>query len=194
MNIEDITVWAKTTVLGIVILGALGSLLALLALKILRWLWSKCIDGFMHSLTPLLRGGLVGKFVAQLVMAKHADKTVLHYLDMILGLVLSSLLLAVFSVATIVQFSIHGAHATKASILLLSLTFAAAYLWLRDAFFYVSARQVFLGDEVDEYSKTLRKKTSVDQLLKMDREQSQSPNQAVEGTGDPRTACQSPHR
>lgn len=181
MDIIAISTWAKTSIPGIILLGAFGSILALVLLKILKWVGSKLIDGAVRCLTPMMRGYFIAQLMGHRIESESKEHLVFYYMDMLLDLTLSTAMLSVFTICTIMYFIVNRFTASLGGIVLLSLSFASLYLWARAVFFFGTVREHIVGKGYDEYYSHLRKKVPVKELEQMvealpERKEKDTPN------------------
>lgn len=165
MDINAVSIWAKTSIPGIIFLGALGSILAIILLKIIKRLGTKLVESTVKN--PLLRSFLIAKLVGHRYASKPKEIVVYHYMDMLLYVSLSFVLLAVFSTSTIIYFIIKGASLSFGGFVLLSLTVASLYNWLKDFIFYNVVRESIVGKDYDEYLLQLSNDVKTEELKKL---------------------------
>lgn len=164
IDLESITFWAKNTVTGIILLGAVGSLFALLLLKVFKLLTKKYEESVAHILRPLVRRSIVGQIIGLKVRTEHRDNLQIYYLSELFGVILSTVVLAILIVSTIVYFIVWGVHASVIGVIFLSLSFALGYVWLGDMFEYFGLCDFFINPKIGEFVKVIKKETDVHRL------------------------------
>jgi|GEM_PF-2790390 len=155
-------VWLKTSIAGIVVLGALGSLLAYAFLRITRWAIRKLGRPLLARFALRLFKTQVINLVLIRDLKSGANKASLLlyvmqiYRDMIANVVMFSIFLS----ASLLYFSIVGAHLSFAALLLVGLAILTAVDMLRS---------VFLMSLIDERLVDAKSGEVKSKIMKMDR-------------------------
>jgi hypothetical protein len=92
MTIDVIDAWLKTTIPGIVLLGAVGSIVAAIAIWLAhRFLFPYLIKGLVHSVAKVLSrfAGSAATQIARFILKNGEDKLSLFYTFQIMKLVLA---------------------------------------------------------------------------------------------------------
>jgi hypothetical protein len=159
---DKLIVWLKTSIAGIVVLGALGSLLAYAFLRITRW----AIRKFGH---PLLARFALRLFKTQIInlvlirdLKSRSDKAdlVLYVMQIYRDMIVNIVMFSIFLSASLLYFSIVGAHLSFAALLLVGLAILTAVDLLRS---------VFLMSLIDERLVDAKSGEVKSRIMKMDR-------------------------
>ena len=135
MNQNQIIEWLKTSILGIIILGALGSILALILLRFGRWLFRKTIDSaYSRFFFPWFRKPYILHQSLTNRLMEYEDKTkLLIYANWKLGNIsITTALFFVMISVNILYFTISGIRLSTSSFILITLTFLVFRMWVDD--------------------------------------------------------------
>ena len=168
MNTREIVEWFKTSIPGIVILGAFGSILALALLKISKRALPN-LSSFVKNrfLFPLLyrfykRAVIEQIIAARLMKAGERTKLLIHCCWIFAWLVISTVVLFTAVSLTILYFAVTPFYLSFGAFLLVTLSFLSLINLLGDAFSAVAVYEVTLGRDLEEQVHTLKKLNRVE--------------------------------
>jgi hypothetical protein len=169
MDLESIREWFKTTILGIVLLGAFGSILAFYILKLLGWVVNKYFSSLLRRFfLPIFRYHVLHKLVALSFADTPSVKSVIHFIYLAIELTISSLFLVAALSVTCIYFIVKGAVLSYGSFLLVVISFLTFYMWLRDISGFFGAFMVSIRKDIATIYKN--KVKNVDSLSQIDNE------------------------
>jgi hypothetical protein len=158
----DLIVWLKTSIAGIVVLGALGSLLAYAFLRITRWAINKFGRPLLARFALRLFKTQIINFVLIRDLKSGGDKAylVLYVMQIYRDMIVNAVMFSIFLSASLLYFSILGAHLSFAALLLVGLAILTAVDLLRS---------VFLTSLIDERLVGAKSGEVKSKIMKMDR-------------------------
>ena len=149
MHLETINEWFKTTMPGIVLLGAFGSIIAFYLLKLLHWIANKYLSSLLRRFfLPMFRYHVLHKLVALTFADTTSTKSVIHFIYLVAELIITSLLLVFTLSLTCIYFIVKGAVLSYGSFLLVVISFLAFYMWLRDVSGFFGAFMVTIRKDI----------------------------------------------
>lgn len=168
MNYEIVYEWLKTTIPGIIILGALGSMVAFFILKLIAWFYRKYFGQFLKRiLTPLMQETFVSKIIAHRFTQTEPNKAQYFFIFLIVGFCVTSIFLSSCITITCVYFIVCGSLLTPWLFTIIVLSFLVFYQWLHDGIALVHSLDVFFGQDIVELAKNIKQKHSMDELHAM---------------------------
>jgi hypothetical protein len=155
--------WLKTTVLGIILLGAIGSIAALYILKLLRWLlrkpaWRVYFRVLISNLRPLLVSWLM---TSRYVETKEDVKLLVNSMMLIASANVALVLFILFSVESASYFFTVGVQLTAFSFFLVTLACLSFIFLLRSTAAVAGMFSVLLLDDYLRAKELLKSKASV---------------------------------
>ena len=161
---SEIVQWFKTSIPGIIILGALGSILALVLLKVIKRAVPH-LSGFLLNrfLFPFFKFVMAEELVAvRLMKAGDQTKLLIYCVWIIAMLLMSTVLLLISLAVTTLYFVVSSRHLTFGAFLLVTLSFLSLLNWVGDACTAVAVYDVTLHGEYKEQVRTLKKYNRVE--------------------------------
>ncbi len=153
MNTELVCIWLKSSIPGIVLLGAIGSIVAYLFLKLCAWLVRRYMKGIIIKVvTPLLRNMLTAKLVADHLDGKYPNKAIAHFTYIVVFLCASTVMVFSFLSLIILYFIIRGPVLGLGIFILIIIDFLVFYAWLSDFSAFSGAYQIYLRHDTDQFN------------------------------------------
>ena len=158
LTYEGIVSWLKSSILGIIILGALGSILAIFMLRFLKWLVRRyaltCLASYAaRNVRPYI---LASVMTTRLIRMKETEKLIFYSLYSAVSFMFNTVIMEVLIIATVYVFIKYGTTLGNLQIVMVALTFIAANCWVREMFSFSGITRVLLYDDYLEVTKKLK--------------------------------------
>lgn len=163
MHISAVTDWLKNTILGTILLGALGSVLALFILKVMRWVAQKlglfALKRFLiFQVRPFVQAGLLASRYAK---SGDNHRLTMLFTFVVVSFAITCLLFIVFLFATIVDLAALGAHPRGLAVLLVTITGLLLVFLVRDIFALAGVSAFVFHSDFKEITKLTKNRDFV---------------------------------
>jgi hypothetical protein len=171
MDIESICTWLKSSIPGIVLLGALGSIVAYMLLKVCAWLIKKPLRGLIIKVfTPIFRSMVVAKLVADQLDRQSSARAKAHFISLAALFCASTVVFLTFLGLTVMYFIVRGPVLGFGIYVLIVLSFLTLYAWLTDLAAFFGAGEIYIGKETERMEHHYEKGHSLDALSNLEDE------------------------
>lgn len=170
MDYSGIEDFLKDTILGIIILGGLGSIAGVVLLMLIRWVFgSYFVPLLIKACGPLMKAIYTDRIAARWVSKNEPEMRYLHFGEKILSILFSTILFVSISLAFFIYILSEGFVITTSFFILLSLVFLFFYTLILDFAAYLGVRQIYFSSGFEDLKSSLMKK-DVDHLIDLDDE------------------------